>query len=187
MNRRDLFRIGASGAAAASLSAQGQHSAQHQHPVTPSATIEASSTTWTPSVFDRHQNETVILLSEHIIPETDTPGAKAANVNRYIDLFLRDGDPRRREQFLQGLSWLDGYCIRRAKTPYARLPEAEQVAVLQTLDAGGDPDIETGHAFFRMVKTMTASIYYATEIGFNELNKGGRVPSGFGCDGANQA
>jgi len=27
---------------------------------------------------------------------------------------------------------------------------------------------------------MTAEVYYATEIGFNELNKGGRVPATFG-------
>lgn len=181
MNRRDLFRIGASSAAVASLSAQ------HQHPVTDAAKQEAAASNWTPSVFDRHQNETVVALTETIIPETDTPGAKAARVNRYIDLFLRDGEARRREQFLEGIAWLDGYSIRRANAPFVRLPEAEQVAVLQILDAGGDPGIQTGHSFFRMVKAMTASIYYATEIGFNELNKGGRVPAGFGCDGSNHA
>ena len=32
-----------------------------------------------------------------------------------------------------------------------------------------------------MLKGMTAEVYYATEIGFNELNKGGRVPATFGC------
>lgn len=181
MNRRELFRIGASSAAAVSLSAQ------HTHPVSDASRQEASSASWKPSVFDAHQNETVIALTECIIPQTDTPGAKAALVNRYLDLFLRDGEPKRREQFLEGLSWLDGYSIRRAKLPFVRLQEAEQVAVLEALDKGGDPALATGHAFFRMVKTMTASIYYATEAGYNELNKGGRVPTGFGCDGANHA
>lgn len=181
MNRRDLFRVGASGVAATALGAQ------HQHPVTPATTNEATAAGWAPSVFDGHQNDTVIALTECIIPETDTPGAKAANVNRYMDLLLRDGDPRRRQQFLEGLSWVDGYSIRRFKAPFVRLPESDQVEILKTLDAGGDPALQPGHAYFRMLKTMTASIYYATEIGFNELNKGGRVPSGFGCDGANHA
>lgn len=182
MNRRDLFRAGATGLTVASLGAQ-----QHQHPVTPSATAEASAPAWTPSVFDTHQNETVIVLTERIIPETDTPGAKAANVNRYIDLFLRDGEPRRRTQFLEGLAWLDGYSIRQSGAPFVRLQEADQVRVLEALDSGGDASLQTGHAFFRMVKAMTAQIYYATEIGFRELNKGGRVPAGFGCDGRNHA
>ncbi|MCU0226752.1 MAG: gluconate 2-dehydrogenase subunit 3 family protein [Bryobacterales bacterium] len=181
MNRRDLFRVGASGAAATALQAQ------HQHPVSPTSTRQANDAAWAPAVFDRHQNETVIALTECIIPQTDTPGAKAANVNRYMDLFLRDGEAQRRQQFLEGLSWIDGYCIRRAQAPFVRLPESTQVEMLQALDVGGDPTLETGHAFFRMLKTMTASIYYATEIGFQELNKGGRVPTGFGCDGKNNA
>jgi hypothetical protein len=182
MNRRELFRVGAGSLTAGALMAQ-----QHEHIVTPASTAQATATDWSPSVFDSHQNETVIVLTELIIPETDTPGAKAANVNRYIDLFLRDGDPERRVQFLEGLSWLDGYSIRQAGAPFVRLPETQQTKILETLDAGEDPSVKTGHAFFRMVKAMTAQIYYATEIGFRELNKGGRVPSGFGCNGRNNA
>lgn len=182
MNRRELFRVGAGSLTAGSLMAQHQ-----THPVTPATTAQATTPDWAPSVFDAHQNETVIALTELIIPETDTPGAKAANVNRYMDLFLRDGASERRTQFLQGLAWLDGYSIRQAGAPFVRMPEAEQVKVLETLDAGEDASVKPGHAFFRMVKAMTAQIYYATEIGFRELNKGGRVPSGFGCNGRNNA
>jgi hypothetical protein len=29
---------------------------------------------------------------------------------------------------------------------------------------------------------MTAGIYYNTQIGYQELNKGGRVPATFACD-----
>ncbi len=44
-----------------------------------------------------------IALTELIIPATDTPGVKAARVNRYLDLFLRDGAPTQRQSFLEGL------------------------------------------------------------------------------------
>ena len=47
--------------------------------------------TWKPALFTAHQNETVIALTDLIIPATDTPGAKAALVNRYMDLLLNDG------------------------------------------------------------------------------------------------
>src|SRR6185437_15715123 len=36
------------------------------------------------------QNATVIAMAEMIIPATDTPGAKAARVNEFIDLILTD-------------------------------------------------------------------------------------------------
>lgn len=183
MNRRELFRIGVSGSAAVAVAAEDAF-AQHVHPVSSASSKEAASAAWKPSVFDAHQNETVIALTECIIPETDTPGAKAAFVNRYIDLMLRDGDDSARQRFLDGLNWLDGYAIRTASAPFVRLADAKQVELLETLDAGG-AGLEPGQQFFRSAKALTARIYYATKIGFKELNKGSRVPSGFGCNGKN--
>ena len=42
-----------------------------------------------------HQNDAVIVLTELIVPETDTPGAKATLVNRFIDGVLADAPSRR--------------------------------------------------------------------------------------------
>src|SRR5207248_705049 len=55
-----------------------------------------------------HQNATVTAMSELIIPQTDTPGAKAVRVNEFIDLILTEwyeGDERAR--FLAGLNDVD--------------------------------------------------------------------------------
>ena len=62
---------------------------------------------WAPAVLTPRQNETVITLSELIIPQTDTAGAKAAGVNRFIDAVIADAPPAEREQFLGGLKWID--------------------------------------------------------------------------------
>ncbi len=128
---------------------------------------------WKPEVFDAHQNETVIVLSELIIPATDTPGAKAALVNRWMDRMLGVGPREQRDAFLGGLGWLDGHSIGLHSKPFVRLTEAQQVAILKDLDGGQGP----GAQFFRMAKGLTSRLYYATEIGMRELNKGGRVPS----------
>ncbi|MBL8176628.1 MAG: gluconate 2-dehydrogenase subunit 3 family protein [Bryobacterales bacterium] len=166
MNRRELIRITAS--AAGALPALSQTAA------------------WKPKVLDAHQNETVIALTELIIPATDTPGAKAAQVNRYIDLLLADGAATDRDRFLDGLAFLDGFAIRQHKAPFVKCTSAQQTAVLETLDRGGDASLESGHRFFRMAKQLTSRIYYATEIGFRELNKGGRAPAKYGCTHSDQ-
>ncbi len=137
---------------------------------------------WKPQTFDDHQLRTVEALSELIIPATDTPGAKAANVHRYIDLFLTDGTDLERARFLDGLGWLDGYSNEKYRKPFLNLSPADQTAVLQALDAGTEPSLAEGNRFFRAAKRMVSSIYYNTEIGYKELNKGGRVPKSYACD-----
>src|SRR5260370_2117480 len=55
-----------------------------------------------------HQNATVVLMTDLIIPETDTPGAKAARVNEFIDLTLTEYPTKEQPQyFLSALARLD--------------------------------------------------------------------------------
>lgn len=157
MNRRDLFKT------AAAL---------------PFAANAATPAAWKPDVFDDHQNQTVMALIDLVIPQTDTPGAKAALANRYIDLFLRDGDSSERERFLSGIAMLDARAINTYRHPFITCTAAQQTELLTTLDQAAAP-------FFRHAKAVTSRLYYSTEPGFRELNKGGRLPSTFGCTHTN--
>lgn len=157
MNRRDVFKLTALAPAAAAAQ-----------------TVSAPAAAWKPEVLDAHQNETVIALSDLIIPDTDTPGAKAANVNRYIDLFLRDGSEASLRSFVAGLGSLDGLSIQKFSNPFVRCSKQQQTELLTEMDA-------SNHEFFRMAKGMISRIYYNTAIGYRELNKGGRIPPTFGC------
>lgn len=152
MDRREVLKVGAALAVAAPF-------------------LDAAD--WKPSLFNAHQNETVISLTELIIPATDTPGAKGALVSRYIDLLLHDGAESERDRFLRGLAWLDEESNRQYKSIFVKLPPVKQSALLQSLDSGSGE----GNEFFRMAKSMTARIYYQTEPGFKELNKLGVTKS----------
>jgi hypothetical protein len=177
MKRREILKIGAAMVAVPALVSAQQHDQS-----APGKNTAAKKAEWKPSVFTAAQNTTVIALTERIIPATDTPGAKEAGVNRYIDLFLHDGPAAERTRFLNGLTWVDEYATKKYEQPFASLTTDQQVAILEQLDAGG-PDLEVGHQFFRMAKNLTSRIYYQTAIGFRELNKGG-VPKTFGCEHA---
>jgi len=55
-----------------------------------------------------HQDATVTTIAEWIIPQTDTPGAKAVRVNEFIDLILSEWyDEEDRKTFLDGLADVD--------------------------------------------------------------------------------
>lgn len=136
---------------------------------------------WAAQTLDAHQLATVETLGDLIIPATDTPGAKAALVHRYVDLLLTDGAEADRVNFLEGLGWLDGYTNTKFQKPFVKLGAADQVRVLETLDRDTEYGIDAGHRFFRSLKSLVSRIYYNTEIGYKELNKGGRVPSSYGC------
>lgn len=131
---------------------------------------------WKPLFFDEHQNETVIALSELIIPATDTPGAKAALVNRTIDLFLNDEEADAQREFLEGLSWIDGRAMKLHGKPFVNLSEAQQIALLEPLSSqeNSNPEDKAGVRFFQAMKDATLFGYYTSQIGMDEeLHYGG--------------
>ena len=174
MKRRDILKSALLGTGAAVSGTAAGHSHTSVAPASAASAAAASAPeAWKPLLFDAHQSETVTILSDLIIPATDTPGAKQADVTAYIDLILNDGNAEAREEFLSGLGWLDGYALRRHKQPFARLSADEQVALFKTLDDTKLPDLKTGARFFKQVKQLTVEGYYTSKIGIDELNKHG--------------
>ncbi len=127
---------------------------------------ELSAKNWKPKFLDEHENQTVIALADLIIPETDTPGAKAAQVNRFIDLWLSVGNPDIQKQYLQALGWLDGHCLAGYSKPFTGLDSAQQHEVLALLThENEDPRIAYGVNLFRLIKGSIVQAYYSSEIG----------------------
>src|SRR5437660_980409 len=68
----------------------------------------AASPAWAPRTLSPAQLELVATVAEHIIPQTDTPGARAAGVHRFVDTLLSDHYPAtERDRFLAGLADVD--------------------------------------------------------------------------------
>ncbi|PYV16541.1 MAG: hypothetical protein DMG21_11490 [Acidobacteria bacterium] len=121
---------------------------------------------WKPKFFDEHENETVVALSDLIIPDTDTPGAKAAQVYRFIDLYLAAETPDTQKEYLQALAWLDGYCLTKYTKPFTGLARSEQDEVLTLVThRPSSPDLAQGFQQFRILKGSIVEAYYSSEIG----------------------
>jgi glucoside 3-dehydrogenase (cytochrome c) hitch-hiker subunit len=148
--------------------------AAHHHPAGPDA--PAPDPNWKPLFFDEHQNATVEELSELIIPSTDTPGAKAALVNRFIDLMLNDQDAEKQKKFYEGLAWLDARAIQVYSQAFVSLTPEAQTALLEPLadPVNSKPEDRTGVEFFQEMKDLTIFGYYTSKIGLEqELEYGG--------------
>ena len=148
----------------------------HTHPVAPAAKAAAA---WTPRVLTARQNDTVVALTELIIPATDTPGAAAAGVNRFIDGVLHRAPAAERDAFLRGLTWIDARSRALYKKEFTAAAPADQTALLTSIaDAAGTPAARdrTGVEFFRAIKSMTIDGYYTSEIGMRqELGDDGQL------------
>jgi gluconate 2-dehydrogenase gamma chain len=95
---------------------------------------------WRAGTLTAGQSELVATIAEHIIPATDTPGARAAGVHRFVDVILSDyyKDEERR-RFLDGLSALDARAEKELGAPFLKATPKQQLALLTTMDAESYP------------------------------------------------
>lgn len=202
MKRRELLRAGViAGAAAAALRPSvtvAQDTKQTPSELTPAqsgvdASNDLAAPNWKPLFLDDHQNETLIVLSGLILPATDTPGAKEALVNRYIDLVLAAEKPETQRAFLNSLGYFDGESMRRYKTAFRYLPREEQDELLHAIAYtrtgsgwGGDTTAppDSGHGHFEHLKQRISMAYYSSQIGAKELGWDGAFAHGpyKGCE-----
>src|ERR1700726_4905682 len=98
MQRRDALKFFARGGVAPAAAPELLAFFQQAHPASGYAM----------RTLNPQQNATVVLMSEMIIPETDTPGAKGARVNEFIDVILTEwATAVDRNNFLTGLAGVD--------------------------------------------------------------------------------
>ena len=176
LDRRQALRtlaFGSIGAVAApawaeTLAEIARGHADHAHTAVAAA---AEAAPWAPKVFDAHQNDTVVVLSELIIPQTDTPGAKAAKVNEFVDLVLDDASESDRKQFLKGLAWMDARSQELFGTDFVSAAPEQQTALLDLIAwrKNQSPELNAGIQFFAFCRRMVADAYYTTPIGFKEV------------------
>ena len=200
MKRRELIRAGVLAGAAAALRpplGKAQSAAQSSELTPAQSGVDASKDLaapgWKPIFLDEHQNETLIALSDLIIPATDTPGAKEALVNRYIDLVLAAETRETQRAFLNSLGYLDGESIRRFKAAFRYLSREDQDILLHALayprNASGwtgemEATPDTGHAHFEALKQRIMTAFYSSQTGEKELGWDGAFAHGSyeGCD-----
>lgn len=85
--------------------------------------------------LSREQDAAVSCIAEILLPQTDTVGATAVGVNRFIDVLLSESMLERdRARFLEGLAAIDARSRSLCGAPVASARRADQEALIHALD-----------------------------------------------------
>ena len=151
---------------------------------------------WKPTFLNEHQDATLVTLSDVIIPATDTPGAKAALVNRYLDLLLSVQPAEFQRRFVDALAFIDNETQKELGSDFINATPENQAWLLsqwafprensrwtERPNQHGEPE-DVAQRNFQVLKTLIATAYYESEIGQKELGWDGEITHGpyTGCE-----
>lgn len=137
-----------------------------------------------PTVLSQAEYRTVEVLVDWIIPADDRSGsATDAGVPSFIDFMLEDV-PALEVPVRGGLGWLNAETTRRTGVLFADAATADQQALLDEIawPEVAAPEMERGVRFFTLMRDLTASGFFSSRMGFEDLGYLGNRPQG-GWDG----
>ena len=125
------------------------------------------------------QNEIVVAMTDAMIPATNTPGAKAAKVNEFIDLILTEwATEEEKKIFLEGLAEADRKANALFGHGFAAATPQEQAAIIQTFDEELATsrneklpeqvrpwEVTLLHPFFAQLRRLVLVGYYTSSVG----------------------
>jgi hypothetical protein len=142
------------------------------------------------------QDEIVVAMSDLMIPATDTPGAKAAKVNEFIDVILTEwATEEEKKIFLEGLAEADRKTNALFGHGFAAASGKEQAAIVQMFDeelaaARNEKlpkqarpwELTLVLPFFAQMRRLTLVGYYTSPIGQDQELKVEIIPGALhGC------
>jgi hypothetical protein len=134
-------------------------------------------TPYAPTFFTAHEWETVRVLVDLVIPRDDRSGsATEAGVPEFMDFMMTD-QPNRQDAMRGGLAWIDLECQRRFDRMFTGCSEAERRQVLDDISwpERARPEMSHGVRFFATFRDLTASGFWTSKMGIEDLGYEGNV------------
>ncbi len=169
MRRRDVLKVLLAAPAATfawtdAEAAQAAASAQ-------AARAATTAKPFVPKFFTATEFRLVRVLADIVIPKDERSGsATDAGVPEFMDFMMID-QPARQVAMRGGLAWLDVECQKRFDKTFLNCAEAERTAVLDDIawPARAKPEFAHGVAFFSNFRDLTASGFWTTRMGIDDL------------------
>lgn len=129
--------------------------------------------------FTKEEMATITILGDIIIPKDAISGsASDAKVPDFIEFIVKDM-PNHQTPMRGGLRWLDLECLKRFEKPFASITDKQRLEVVDDIayPAKAKPAMKQGVAFFNLMRNLTATGFYTSEIGVKDIDYRGNRPN----------
>ena len=136
---------------------------------------EVTSTTF----FTPQEMATITILGDIIIPKDEVSGsASDAKVPDFIEFIVKDM-PKHQVPMRGGLRWLEMQCLKSYNNSFADCNKQQQMEMVDAIawPKKAKPEMKPGVAFFNLMRNLTATGFYTSEIGGKDVGYMGNVPN----------
>ena len=129
--------------------------------------------------FTPEEMATITVLGDIIIPKDDVSGsASDAKVPDFIEFIVKDM-PEHQVPMRGGLRWLDLQCLHRYQNAFTDCNQQQQIEMIDEIayPKKAKPEMKQGVAFFSLMRNLTATGFYTTEMGGKDVGYMGNQPN----------
>jgi len=178
ISRRAALQImGAAPVAAAMVWTPAEAEQAHHDAQQARAAAAGTAKAFKPKFFTAREYATVGILADLIIPKDQRSGsATEAGVPEFMDFMMFD-TPARQVAMRGGLALIDRLCEDRYNKRFTALTDAQRRAILDEIayTTNYDPGLHQAVTFFSSFRDLTASGFWTTKMGIEDLQYQGNV------------
>lgn len=129
--------------------------------------------------FTPHEMATITILVDIIVPKDEVSGsASDAKVPEFLEFIVKDM-PSHQTPMRGGLRWLDLQCLKQFEKSFADCSAQERIQLVDQIayPEKAKPEMAQGVAFFNLMRDLTLTGFYTSEIGVKDLDYRGNVPN----------
>ena len=129
--------------------------------------------------FSDHEMSTIAVLSDIIIPKDDVSGsATDAKVPDFIEFIVKDM-PQHQTPMRGGLRWLDIHSFKKKGKSFVDLDAKSQIEIVHEIayHKKAAPEVAQGVVFFSLMRNLTATGFYTSKIGVEDIGYKGNQPN----------
>jgi gluconate 2-dehydrogenase gamma chain len=129
--------------------------------------------------FTDHEMATITVLADIIIPKDEVSGsASEAKVPEFIEYIVKDM-PQHQTPLRGGLRWLDLQCLKKYEKSFVDCSSSQQIEMVDQIayPAKAKPEMQQGVVFFNLMRNLTATGFYTSEIGVKDIGYAGSTPN----------